>query len=151
MASSTVANFKREYLISLQMLQWERALSRNDREISCFFCFFFFFFFFTNCSPNCGVSLELQRGTQGASSVAPGKSSLHLSCKGERGIALESWQVNWASRRFEGGISRSFLSCGRKPWVPLTCDGDLGELLRVPMGSQECCGFGRGLSGLHWV
>ena len=38
-----------------------------------------------------------------------------------------------------------------KPWVPSTCDGDLTELLRVPMGSQEYCGVGMGLSGLHWV
>ena len=30
-------------------------------------------------------------------------------------------------------------------------DGDLMELLRVPMGSQEYCGVGMVLSGLHWV
>ena len=42
-------------------------------------------------------------------------------------------------------------SCGRKPCVPSTCDGDFRELLRVPMGSQEYCGVGRGLSGFHWV
>ena len=44
-----------------------------------------------------------------------------------------------------------FLSCGSKPWVPLTWADDLKELLRVPMRSQEYCGDGRGLSGLHWV
>jgi len=55
-----------------------------------------------------------------------------------------------ASRGVEGGISRSFLSCGRKPWVPSTCDTDFKEILRVPIGSQEYCGVGRGLSGLHW-
>ena len=33
----------------------------------------------------------------------------------------------------------------------LDCDGDLRELLRVPMGIQEHCGVGRCLSGLHWV
>ena len=48
--------------------------------------------------------IELQQGTQGASRVAPGKFSLHLSCEGERGIALESRQGNQASRRVEGGI-----------------------------------------------
>ena len=46
----------------------------------------------------------------------------------------------------ERGISRSFLSCGRKPWVSSTCDGDLRELLIVPIGSQEYCGLGKGLS-----
>ena len=30
------------------------------------------------------------------------------------------------------------------------CDCDLSELLMVPVGSQEYCGVGRGLSGLHW-
>ena len=74
---------------------------------------------------------------------SPGKSSVHSICEGERGVALESRQGNWASRRVEGGISRSFSSCGRKPWVPLTCDSDLRELLMVPMGGQEYCGVGR--------
>ena len=45
---------------------------------------------------------------------------------------------------------RSFSSCDMKPWVPSTCDGDLRELLMVPRVSQEFCGVGRGLSGLHW-
>ena len=39
----------------------------------------------------CGVSHEVRRGTQGASHVAPGKSSLHLSLEEESGIAFESW------------------------------------------------------------
>ena len=107
--------------------------------------------FFSCCSTTCGVSLELRRGTQGASRVAPGKSSLHSSCEGDCNIPLESRQGNQASRRVEGGISRSFLNWDRKPRVPSTCDGDLRELLRVPMGSQEYCRFGRGLSGLHWL
>ena len=42
---------------------------------------------FSSCGGKFGVSLELRRGTQGASRVVPGKSSLHLSCEGERGIA----------------------------------------------------------------
>ena len=83
--------------------------------------------------------------------MAPVKPSLHSSFEGERGIAIESRQGNWASSRVEGGISRSFSSCGRKLWVPSSCDGDLRELLMVPMGSQVYCGVGRGLSGLHWV
>ena len=97
------------------------------------------------------VSLELQRVTQGASCVVPGKSSLHSSCKGEHGVPLESRQGNQASRRVEGGISRSFLNWDRKPRVPSTCDGDLRELLMVPMGSQVYCGVWRELLGLHWV
>ena len=97
-----------------------------------------------------GVSHELRRGTQGASRMVPGKSVLHSSYEGERSIALESWEGNLASRRIEGGISRSFSSCSRKPRFPSICDGDLRELFMVPMGSQVYCGVGRGLSGLHW-
>ena len=63
------------------------ASSRDDGGIS---------WVFLSCSTTCGVCLELRRGTQGASRVAPGKSSLHLSSEGERGIALESWQGNRA-------------------------------------------------------
>ena len=62
--------------------------------------------------------------------VAPGKSSLHSSFEGELGTALESRQGNRALIRIEGGFSRSFWSCGRKPWFPSTCDSHLRELLR---------------------
>ena len=95
----------------------------------------------------CGFSLELQWGTH----VASGKSSLHSSCKGERSITLKPWQGNRALRRVQRGISRSFSSCSRKPWVPETYDGELSELLRVSMGSQDYCGVGRSISALHWV
>ena len=36
-------------------------------------------------------SHEVQRGSQGASRVAPGKSGLYACGEGERVIALESW------------------------------------------------------------
>ena len=84
-------------------------------------------------------------GTQETFCIAPGKPSLHSSCERERGITLELWQGNGASRHVEGGISRSFSSCSRKPWVPSTCDGDFRELLMVPMGYQEYYGVVRGL------
>jgi len=64
--------------------------------------------------------------------------------------ALESLQGNWASIHTEGGISRSFSSCGRKLWVPSSCDGDLRELLMVPMGSQVSFHVVRGLLGFLW-
>ena len=100
---------------------------------------------FLELQPQCGVSHEVQWGTQGASSVVPGKSSLHSTFEGERGIALNSLQGNPASRHAEGAFSSSFSSCGRKPWVSSTCDGDLRELLVVPIGSQESSGLGRDL------
>ena len=79
-----------------------------------------------------------------------GKLNLHSSCEGECGSALESQQGNQASIHVEGGISRSFSSCGRKLWVPSSCDGDLRELLMVPMGSQESFRVVRGLLGFLW-
>ena len=66
--------------------------------------------------------------------------------EGGGGIALESLEGNMSSRRVEGGISRSFSICGRKPSVPSTCDDDLRELLMVPMESKEYSGFASGLS-----
>ena len=90
---------------------------------------------------------ELQRGTQVASRVAPGKSSLHSICEGVQGIALESRQENQSSRHVEGGLASFFSKCGRKPLVPSTCDHDIRELLMVPMGSQEYCAVGKGLWG----
>ena len=74
--------------------------------------------------------------------MAPGNFSIHLSGEGEHGIALNSWQGNPASRCVEGGISRSFWSCSRKPWLPWTCENDLMELLREFMGRQKYCGVG---------
>ena len=109
-----------------------------------------FSWFFSSCGGKFGVSLELRRGTQGASRVSPGKSSLHLSCEGERGIDLDSRQGNRASICVEGEISRSFSSCGRKLCVPAICDGDLRELLICPMGSQESVRVVRGPSGFFW-
>ena len=106
---------------------------------------------FLELRRQCGFSHEVRRGSQGASPVEPGKSGLHVHGEGKRVIALESWEVNRASRHVEEGLSRAFSSCGRKPRVPSTCACDCRELLRVPLRSQAYCGVGRGLSGLHWV
>ena len=77
--SITVSNFNRKRGICLEMLQRERASSRDDGGTSWFFW-------------SCSRILELQRGIQGASRVVPGKSNLHSSCEGELGIAVESLQ-----------------------------------------------------------
>ena len=129
--SSSVSNFKREPGISLEMLQHKGASSHAGT---------------TWFSSSCFGILELLRGTQGASRVAARNYNLHSSCQGEHGIAPDSLQGNPASRRVDGGLSRSFSSCGRKPWVFSTCDGDLRELLVVLIGIQEYCGLGRVLS-----
>ena len=42
----------------------------------------------------------------------------------------------------EGGFSRSFSGCVRKPCVPSTCAGDLRELLRVPLRSRDTVDLG---------
>ena len=54
-------------------------------------------------------SAKVPRGTQGASRVASGKSSLHSSCEGGRGIALESQQGTYGR-----GDLKVFLTCSRK-------------------------------------
>ena len=77
--SSTISNFKRQRGISLEMLHWERASSRDDGGTSWFF-------------SSCGRILEFRQGTQRTTRGAPGKSNLHLSYEWEPGIALESLQ-----------------------------------------------------------
>ena len=133
---------ERGFGIALQAMQEKKALISRRR--GCLVGFL-------ELQRQCGVSYEVRRGAQGASFMAPGKSGLHVCGEGVCVIAIESWKQNRASRRVEEGLSRSFSGCGRKPWVPSTCAGDLRELLRVPLRSQGYCGVGRGLSGLHWV
>ena len=46
-------------------------------------------------------SMDMRRGSQGASRAAPGKSGLHARGEGERVLALESREGTRASRRVE--------------------------------------------------
>ena len=46
---------------------------------------------FLELQRQCGVSLEVVRGSQGASHVAPGKSGVYACDEGEPINALESW------------------------------------------------------------
>ena len=89
-----------------------------------------------------GFSHEAQRGSQGASCAAPGKSGLHDRGEGERFIALESWEGTRASRRIEEGLLRSFSGCSGKPSFPPSSAGDLRKLPRVPLRGEGRCGFG---------
>ena len=150
------SNFKRERGIFLEMLQREGASSHDDGDTSWFF-------------SSCGGNLELCWGSQGACHVAPGKSSLHLSCEGKLGIALESLQVKLTSSRL---LSRKsvFLSNGnidlgvtfkvhqgsqassrviaKNSALLFSCDGYLLEPIEWPKGSQASCGILREDSGL---
>ena len=45
---------------------------------------------FLKLRHQCGFSHEVQRGTQGAFRVVPGKSDFHSSCEGKHSIGLES-------------------------------------------------------------
>ena len=47
---------------------------------------------FLELRRQCGVFHEVPRGSQGASCMAPGKSSIPFECKLELGIALQSLQ-----------------------------------------------------------
>ena len=76
--SRTFSNFKMERGISLEMLQRERASSRDDGGTSWFFSSWAGF---SSCNGELRESL-----------VLPRKSNLHSICEGELGIALESLQ-----------------------------------------------------------
>ena len=151
--SRTVLIRKMEHGISLKTLQQEGASSNDDGGTSWFF----------SC---CGGILKLGRGTQGASRIASGKSSLHSSCEGELEISL---QGKYTSSRL---LSRNslFLSSGNRdlgvvftvhPGIQassqveaknsallLSCDGYLLEPIEWPKGSQASCGVLREVSGL---
>ena len=62
--------------------------------------------------------------------------------RGERVMALQSWERTRASRRVEEGHSRSFWGCGGKASFPSTSAGDLRELPMVPLIGEGCCGVG---------
>ena len=70
----------------------EKGLISRDGGIS---------WFVLNCGGWLGIPLQVPRGTQGASRVASGKSSLHSSCKGEPGSALDSREDDEASFSME--------------------------------------------------
>ena len=119
-----------------------------------------------------GVALQTHPGCQDSSRMEAKKSALLLICDGSL-LEPTQWpkgsQAPWGVLRVvsgllsrpcgkrrapslkDGGISRSFLSCTRKPWVPSTSASSLRELFRVPTKSWGYCGVQRGLLGLHWV
>ena len=109
-----LSSFEREPGIAFEVLQEKRASSCLDGGI---------LWFASSCGWRLEIPLQVPRGPQGASRVASGKSSIHSSCEGECGSALESWQGNQASIRMEGGISRCSLSCGRKCGFPPVATG----------------------------
>ena len=106
--------FERELGIAFEVRQEKRATPCVDRDIP---------WFVSSCGWRLEIPLQVPRGTQGASRVASGKSSLHSSCEGEHGSALESRQGNQASIHMEGGISRCFSSCSRKCGFPRVATG----------------------------
>ena len=133
-------NFKRELGIALKALQEKMASSHVDGGIS---------WFFSSCGGRLGTPLQVPRGTQGASRVALGKSSLHLSCEGEcSGVMAGESGLN---SRGSGNL-KVFLELWQEVWVPLSCHGDLREHLMWSLGSQECFQGVRCLKGflLSW-
>ena len=86
---------------------------------------------FLELRNQCGFSHEVRRGSQGASPVEPGKSGLHVHGEGKRVIALESWEVNRASRHVEEGLSRAFSVAAGNPGFP--------RLVPVTAGSFSGC------------
>ena len=89
----------------------------------------------------------MPRGPQGTSRVASGKSSLLLSCQGERGIALESLQGTQDSSCIVGGISWCFSSCGGNIGVHPELQLALREPFMVPQESQASFPVVMGTSG----
>ena len=90
--------------------------------------------------------------------MVPGKPSLHSSCKGEHGIALESQQGNRASRHIEWEISRFFSSEAGNPGFPRLvtvtsgsfsgCLWEVRNTVELGGASRDSTGFGAMKEGL---
>ena len=131
--SSLLFTFERGLVITLQTRQEKKALTSRGRG---------HLRGFLELRHPWGFSPEAQRGSQGDSRAAPGKSCLHARVEKERVIVLESWEGTRASRRIEEGLSMSFSGCSRKPSFPSPSAGDLRELPRVPLRGEGRCGVG---------
>ena len=81
---------------------------------------------FLELRRQCGVFHEVPRGSQGASCMAPGKSSIPFECKLELGIALQSLQ---------GKIDLIY-ACVQKLMFLSRGDRDFGVALQTHPGSQ---------------
>ena len=114
--------------------------------------------FFLSCGVTCGVYLELRRGTQEASCVAPGKPSLHSVARGSvalfsshsRGIGPQD-----ALKGESRGLSQ--IAAG-KPGVPRLvtvtsgsfsgCILEVRNTVELAGASQDSTGFGAMEKGL---
>ena len=95
-----------------------RALSRDDRGTSWFF-------------SNCGLILELQRGTHGSFRVAPGKFSFHSNYEGSAALL-------WSHGR---GIGPQVTLKGESRGLSRVAAGNPGfpRLVTVTAGSFSWC------------
>ena len=85
-------------------------------------------------SPAAAPVSDFSRGTTGSSeSLSCGARDVRSPCVWWRGVRDCSRVIvgNRASRRIEERLLRSFSGCGREPWVPLICVGDLRQLLSL--------------------
>ena len=109
-------------------------------------------------APVCGFS----QGTTGrAVSLSCGAREVRPPCawQGRARHCSRGMEGTRASRRIEEGLSRSFSGCGREPWVPSNCVGDLRQLLRVLTlwDPKDCSPPGSSVHGilqariLEWV
>ena len=97
--------------------QWRRPSSRVKGIIS---------WFFSSCARKLGVPLLFQRGPQGPTCVASGKSSVHASCEGLLLVPLQSVPGPRSSSAAEAETS-GFLS---------SADMDLKDPMEFQQGSQ---------------
>ena len=104
------SRLKREGGISLEMLQRKRTSSQIEGRISLFF---------SSCGRKLEFALELQGGPLGLARVASGKASLHASCHGPFGIALQLLPGPSSSSGTEAGTSGFLLSVDMDLGIPL--------------------------------
>ena len=113
---------------------------------------------FSSCGVTCGVSLELRRGTQETSCVAPGKSSLHLVARGSVGLFSSHGRAIGPQDALKGDFRGLSQIAAGKPGFPrlvtVTSRSFSGCILEVRItvelerASRDSTGFGAMEEGL---
>ena len=109
--------FDGEHEIALHAMQWNRASSRGEGEVSYIFWF---------CGGKLGYILELRRGWPFKTRVYSATSGLLSSCEEHFRNVLEAWHGNTDAFRGEAGDRGSLSSCQRHIVIPINFQEESG-------------------------
>ena len=109
--------FDGEHEIALHAMQWNRASSSGEEEVSLFL---------SHCDGNMGCILELLRGRSFQARVFSATSGLLFSYDGHLRKLLEAWQGNTDASRIETGDPGSLSFCHSDIGIPTNFQQESG-------------------------